>query len=137
MCSSDLQLIRGGPIIVALDRPYRPLDWRGRAGVSWRRARWSASAFVNHADGYTDDRRPLLVPVAAHTTIDLNLGYTVGSAERSPLRGTRLALYVENLFDNDPPRLQPDPPSTTGIGYDPINATARGRYVALQVRKSW
>lgn len=131
------QLIRGGPIIVALDRPYRPLDWRGRAGVSWRRARWSASAFVNHADGYTDDRRPLLVPVAAHTTIDLNLGYTVGSAERSPLRGTRLALYVENLFDNDPPRLQPDPPSTTGIGYDPINATARGRYVALQVRKSW
>lgn len=131
------QLVRGGPVIVALDRPYRPLDWRGRAGLSWSRARWSASAFVNYADDYLDDRRPATVPVQAHTTVDLNLAYTIAETDRSPLRGTRIGLYVENLFDNDPPVLVPDPPSTTGIGYDPVNATARGRYVALQLRKSW
>lgn len=131
------RLIAGGPVIIAVDRPYRPLAWRGRGGLSWSRNGWSASAFVNHADDYLDDRTAIRRNVGEHTTIDLNLAYSVGAESRGLLRGTRIALYVENLFDNDPPRLLPDAPSATGVGYDPINASARGRYVALQLRKSW
>ena len=132
------QLTVTSPTIVALDRPYRPLDWRGRGGISWTRGGWSASGFLNYADDYFDDRRPgPLVPVRGHATIDLSLAYSVAREARSWLRGTRVALYVENLLDNHPPALGTDPPSTTGIGYDPINASARGRYVALQLRKSW
>jgi hypothetical protein len=53
------------------------------------------------------------------------------------LRGTRLALFAENLLDNDPPRLVPEPRTTTGLGYDPVNASGRGRFLALQLRRSW
>jgi len=134
----DDQLTATGPTIVGLDRPYRPLEWRGRAGLTWNRQGWSASTFVNYADDYLDDRRPTaLRPVGGHATVDLNLAYSAAEDARSWLRGTRVAVYVENLFDNHPPALLPDPPGTTGIGYDPINASARGRYVALQLRKSW
>lgn len=131
------QLTVNSPTIVTVDRPYRPLDWRGRGGLTWTMGGWSVSGFVNHADGYLDDRRPARVAVAAHTTVDLNLAYSVPGDATSPLRGTRVALYVENLFDNHPPRLAPDPTGTAGVGYDPINATVRGRYMALQLRKSW
>ena len=134
----DDQLTATGPTIVGLDRPYRPLEWHGRAGLTWNRQGWSASTFVNYADDYLDDRRPTaLRPVGGHATVDLNLAYSAAEDARSWLRGTRVAVYVENLFDNHPPALLPDPPGTTGIGYDPINASARGRYVALQLRKSW
>ena len=133
----DDQLTVASPTIVGLDRPYRPLDWRGRGGVTWSRGGWSASAFVNHADPYLDDRRATRVPVAGHATVDLNLAYSVPREAASWLRGTRIAVYAENLFDNHPPALAPDPPNATGIGYDPINASARGRYLALQLRKSW
>ncbi len=57
--------------------------------------------------------------------------------ERGWLEGTRIALNVQNLFDADPPRLFPDPGSTTGLGYDPVNATGRGRIVSVQLRTRW
>jgi iron complex outermembrane receptor protein len=133
----DDQLTSSSPVIQTLDRPYRPLDWRARGGLGWSRGGWAGSLFVNHAGGYLDDRAVALRQVASHTTVDLSLSYTVPREDGSWLRGTRIAVYAENLFDNDPPRLAADPGSTTGLGYDPINASGRGRFVALQVRRSW
>ncbi|MBX3562699.1 MAG: TonB-dependent receptor [Sphingomonas sp.] len=133
----DDQLTPGSPVIRSVDRPYRPLDWRARGGIGWSRERWAASLFVNHTDSYLDDRAVVPRPVAAHTTFDLSLSWTVPREDDSWLRGTRVALFVENLLDNDPPRLVPDPGSTTGLGYDPVNASARGRFLSLQVRRTW
>jgi outer membrane receptor protein involved in Fe transport len=132
----DEQLTPASPIINSLDRPYRPLDWRARAGIGWSRVNWTGSLFLNHADDYQDDRTLTARGVAAHTTFDGSLSYTFRQ-ESSWLRGTRIALYVENIFDNDPPRLVPEPGSTTGAGYDPVNASGRGRFLALQVRRVW
>lgn len=131
------QLTATSPSTRSVDRPYRPLDWRARAGLSWRRAAWSASLFVNHADGYVDDRAAATRRVSAHTTVDTSLSYTVPPGGGSWLRGTRVALFVENLFDEDPPRLLPEPGSASGLGYDPVNASARGRFVSLQLRRSF
>ncbi|MDT9599879.1 TonB-dependent receptor [Sphingosinicella rhizophila] len=132
----DEQLTPASPIINSLDRPYRPLDWRARAGLGWSRGGWTGSLFLNHADDYQDDRSATLREVGAHTTFDASLAYTFGD-QASWLRGTRISLYVENLFENDPPRLLPEQGSTTGAGYDPVNASGRGRFVALQVRRTW
>ena len=131
------RLTIASPAIRAFDRPYRPLDWRARGGLGWSRAGWTANLFVNHADAYRDDRRANVFRVKAHTTIDASLSRTFGANAASWLRGTRIALFAENLLDKDPPRLAPDPGSTTGLGYDPVNASARGRLLAIQLRRSW
>jgi len=133
----DDQFTAASPPVHALDRPYRPLGWRGRGGVSWSRSGWNGSLFANHANGYLDDRTTTDRRVASHTTLDFNLAYAFGPKSPSWLRGTRIALFAENLLDNDPPRLLPDPGSDTGLGYDPVNASGRGRFVALQLRKGW
>lgn len=130
------QLTPGSPVLNTLDRPYRPLDWRARGGLSWSRGGWAGSLFVNHSDGYRDDRTAVPLRVSAHTTVDLSLAYQFGRSEGA-LEGTRIALFAENLFDNDPPRLEPDPGSSTGVGYDPVNASGRGRFVAVQLRRAW
>jgi outer membrane receptor protein involved in Fe transport len=64
-------------------------------------------------------------------TIDLQLRY------RAPAngwaRGLSVALSAQNLFDADPPFVN----RFTGFGYDAANADPIGRFVALQIIKSW
>jgi iron complex outermembrane receptor protein len=131
------QLTVASPVIPGADRPYRPPDWRGRGGLSWSRRGWAGSLFVNHAGDYLDDRTAALRRIDAHTTLDASLAYTFEGTAHSWLRGTRIALFAENLLDNAPPRLVPDPETTRGLGYDPVNASGRGRFIALQVRRTW
>lgn len=133
--SFDDQLTRTAPRISALNRPYRPVDLRFRAGLSWARGPWAANAAVNHTDGYRDDRTAVVRPVGAFTTVDAGIAFETGA--RGPLGGMRLSLTVQNLFAARPPRLAPDPGSSRGLGYDPVNATGRGRVLTLQLRKAW
>jgi hypothetical protein len=131
------QLTSTSPVIQAVNRPYRPPAWRGRGGLVWERGGWNGSFFLNYAGPYRDDRSTIVRRVHAYATADVSLSYTFAKTASRPLSGTRLSLFAENLFDADPPRLVPDPGSTRGLGYDPVNASARGRFVALQLRKSW
>jgi outer membrane receptor protein involved in Fe transport len=133
----DDQLTSTSPIIHALDTPYEPLSWRGRGGLSWSRSGWSGSLFVNYAGGYRDNRAAQVRHVRSWTTVDANLSYQFGASAPGWVRGTRISAFAENLFDRDPPALAADPASTTGLGYDPVNASARGRFVAVQLRRSW
>jgi len=130
------QLTRTSPVIRTVNTPYRPLAWRARAGASWTRGGWSGQLFANYANGYDDNRTVVRRRVDADFTIDAGLAYSFGDGG-GWLRGTRIALNAENLFDRDPPRLLPDPGSTTGLGYDPVNSTARARFVSLQIRRTW
>lgn len=133
----DDQLTSASPIIRDLDQPYRPLSWRARAGLSWSRAGWSGSLFVNYAAAYRDNRAAIVRCVRAWTTADATLAYDFTRSALPWLHGTRLSLFAQNLFDFDPPRLVPDPGSGTGLGYDPVNASARGRFLAVQLRRRW
>ncbi|HTU11570.1 MAG TPA: TonB-dependent receptor [Allosphingosinicella sp.] len=131
------QLTATAPVVKAVDRPFRPVAWRGRGGATWSRGGWAGSLFVNVADDYVDDRRPLRARVGTYTTVDANLSYTFGEAGPAWLRGTRISLFADNLLDEAPPPLAPAAGAATGIGYDPVNATIRGRFVAVQVRRTW
>jgi outer membrane receptor protein involved in Fe transport len=133
----DNRLTEASPVAQSRDRPFGSLSWRARAGVGWSRGPWAGNLAVNYAGGYEDDRRPLVVPVDSWTTFDLSLSYEFEQVAAGWLRGTRLSLYTENLFDAAPPPLLPEPGHISGLGYDPVNASGRGRFVSLQVRKSW
>lgn len=131
------QLRPATPIIDELNHPYQPLRWRARGGINWSNGGWSGGLFVNYAGHYTDNRTTVLAPVRAHATVDATLAYAFPAAAPHWLRGVGISLYGENLLDADPPFLAPDQGRTTGIGYDPVNASARGRFIAVQLRKSW
>jgi outer membrane receptor protein involved in Fe transport len=133
----DDQLTPTSPVAQSLDRTYGPLSWRGRGGVGWSRGSWAGSLFVNYAGAYEDDRQLAFRPIGSHTTVDLSLSYTFSAPSAGWLRGTRLSLFAENLFDNRPPGLLPEPSSSSGLGYDPVNASGRGRFVSIQLRRSW
>lgn len=128
------RLTSASPAIELLDTPYQPLDWRAKGMVRWGRGAWSGSLGASYADGYRDNRTLDVRGIDAFTTIDASLTYapTVGL-----LANTRISLFADNILDARPPRLLPDPGSTKGVGFDPVNATARGRSIALQLRRSW
>ena len=133
----DDRLTSTSPMIHTLGTPYHPVDWRARAGLSWTRGPLSAVLFANHVDSYRDNRAGASRNVGAFTTFDAGLAFTGGDAGRSIISNLRVALNVDNLFDAAPPKLLPDPGSTSGVGYDPVNATGRGRTLSLQLRKRW
>lgn len=131
------RLTSASPEADVLNTPYRPVGWRARGGLAWSNAGWSGSLFANHSAGYRDNRATVVRRVGSFTTLDAGLAYAFEDAFRGWLRGTRISLNAQNLFNKAPPRLLPDPGFTRGVGYDPVNATARGRLLAVQVRKRW
>lgn len=133
----DDRLTSASPVIHTLNTPFHPVDWRARASLAWSRGPLSGSLFLNYTGPYRDNRAGRSERVRSFTTLDAGIAYDTGEQGRGLIRGVRVALNAHNLLDQDPPRLLQDPASTRGVGYDPVNATGRGRTVALQVRKSW
>lgn len=133
----DDRLIATSPVVHQLDTPFHPISWRARSGLSWVRGPWSASLFVNYTAAYRDNRPGIDRRVGSFTTFDGGIACALDSSSSPLLRGLRIALHVNNLFDADPPRLVLGQGATRGIGYDPVNATGRGRMVTLQLRKSF
>ncbi|MDP9424246.1 MAG: TonB-dependent receptor [Pseudomonadota bacterium] len=133
----DDRLTSASPVIATLNTPFHPVDWRARASLGWSRGPLSAFAFLNYTAGYRDNRAGRSEPVRSFTTVDAGIAYDAGKERGGLLKGFRIALNAQNLLDQDPPKLLPDPGSTRGVGYDPVNATGRGRTVSLQLRRSW
>jgi outer membrane receptor protein involved in Fe transport len=133
----DDRLTATSPVIHTLNTPFHALRWRGRGGASWSRGPFSAVLFVNYAGPYHDRRAGVSRPVHSYTTVDAGIAFS-GSAKNGPLLNKlRLALNVQNLLDRSPPRLLPEPGFTKDIGYDPVNASGRGRTISFQIRRSW
>lgn len=78
--------------------------WKGNAGLSWSKGSWSASTLVKYVSDYEDDSAYDVagVPwvIKSWTTVNANIGYLFKSG---PLKGTRLRVGANNLFDRDPP----------------------------------
>lgn len=106
-----------------------PADLRARVSAAWSHGPVTTNLSLNHTgDLYTTSgaRLPSL------TTADLQVQY-VAPAKDGPLRGTSLALTVQNLFDQDPPFYN----SSLGVGFDAANYEPSGRVMALQLIKAW
>jgi outer membrane receptor protein involved in Fe transport len=124
---------------------FNPPNWKGRLNASWTKDNWVVSAAANHIDGEINNTVGLSngngivgVPerIAAWTTVDIQIAYH-SSAESGPLHGIRLALSVQNLFDQDPPFIDPTSTIEQGIGFDSTNASPVGRFISISLTKDW
>jgi iron complex outermembrane receptor protein len=120
-----------------VDIPGYPLDWRVRAFAGLSRGAFNASLNLNYADDYMNPRAAAgQRAIDAWTTLDLNLAYAVRSGDG---KGPRLSLSVQNLLDEEPPRLATGDGSNISfpVGFDPANANPLGRFIVLGVTQTW
>lgn len=123
----DAQPTSTSPTVSQVNRPNFPVGLRGRTSGSWSRGSWTVAPSLNYVGSYQDlvgDR------IGSWTTADLLVRY---APEDGALAGTTLSLTVQNLFDRDPPFY--DAPQ--GVAYDAANTNVLGRFVSLQLTRSW
>ena len=130
MLKLDETLTATSPVAERVNTAYYPMDLRIRSSLGWSYNDMTATAFVNYMDSYNNDLNPLNpTSVSSWTTIDLQLGYQLPW-------NTSASLNVLNVFDQDPPKLV-NLDVQSEFEYDSENANSLGRFVALQVTKSW
>jgi outer membrane receptor protein involved in Fe transport len=118
-----------------VDTQYNPAALKLRGGLGWSSDKgWSASLFMNYVGDYADDRVLPEVKVDDWLTLDLQLAYAYPGTTGF-LQGTRCSLSVLNVTDRDPPFVASS--YNENINFDPDNASALGRFIALQLTKSW
>lgn len=120
----------GAAPIDELDTIGGPLSLRTRLGAAWHAGPWSIGANLNFAGSYTDNISSPHRRIKSGDTVDARFAYTLGDAE---IGGSDISLNVQNLFDRDPPFAN----NPTGYAYDPANASALGRVVAIELRHHW
>jgi iron complex outermembrane recepter protein len=123
----------GSPMTPLLNTENNPINLRFRGTMSWERASFGASVYLNFDNGYRD---VLSVPnrnVHSFTTLDLQMRYRVDRYGPGFLANTELAVTAQNLFNASPPFLN----NPLGVGYDQENADLTGRILSVDIRKRW
>jgi iron complex outermembrane recepter protein len=114
-----------------------PVKWRLRGRLGWARDGFSANAFVNYTDGYTNQVVVPIEQVSSWTTVDLTLSQRIGgNPDAEGGRGLQLSLAIQNLFDRDPPYVN-NKSQTSALGYDPEKASPLGRMISVQAVVRW
>lgn len=135
----DQQASASAPILSVVDTATRPVDLRGRfyASVGWRGL--DSTFNVNYVDDYTNPLPTGFQHVDSWTTVDWNTSYEFDNGEAALLRGLRLRLSIQNLFDEDPPSVIRNADVSLGnpAGFDPANANPLGRFVVVGLSKQW
>jgi outer membrane receptor protein involved in Fe transport len=124
------------PVVEVLNTQYNPVDLKLRGNLGLARGGASTTLFVNYTDGYKVSNAPMAASIGSWTTADLVLSYDFDEHPSSWLRGTRLNVSVQNMFDELPP-LAPTETSFRLAGYDPANASPVGRFISLELRKAF
>lgn len=124
------------PAVEVLNTLYSPVDLQLRGRLTYSRGGFRAATFVNYKDGYWTDTTAARVPVSSWTTVDATVGYEIGHSGSSWINGTSVNLSVLNLFDKEPPAV-PTLGAFNLPGFDPTNASPLGRFVAIELRKSF
>lgn len=123
------------PTFSQLNQPGRTIDLRLRGNIGWSRDAWNVNAFVNYVDSYEDTLAATPTKIDSWTTIDVTARFDASSIGESRFfRGVKVTLGINNLFDEDPPEMLSN---NFGLGYDPTNANALGRFVSLRLSKAW
>ncbi len=100
--------------------------WRIRSYVNWTGSSWTANLFLNHVGSYNNPGVTPVQRVKSWTTFDANIGYDFGGLLGT--KGTSIQLYVQNLFDKNPPQAFSSP------GLIQSYASPIGRMVQASVR---
>ncbi|WP_447763423.1 TonB-dependent receptor [Sphingopyxis panaciterrae] len=129
------QLTEGAPSIDVVGLYASPAKWRLRGRAGWSKGGFSANAFVNYIDGYTNQTVLPAARVSSWTTVDASLSQRIGGNDGRD-SGLTLSLSVQNLFDRDPPFAELVS-STSALGYNPEKANPYGRTVSIQAVIRW
>jgi iron complex outermembrane receptor protein len=142
LLKDDFQTILSAPFVSLLNTFGEPPKWKGRSGVAWTQAGFSASLFVNYVNRYQNSLLSPAQTIGSWTTEDLYFSYKTG--ETVPfefLRKLKLTLSVNNLTNKEPPYVQiPSAdilPGQAPLPFDPANSSPVGRLIALQVSKGF
>lgn len=133
--SFDQRATPTSDIIETINNFAQPVDFRLRSSVGWSSEQFSSTLFLNYVDDYGSDRVGNRVPVESWTTLDYSAQYSFSEeASNDFLSGVRLSLNVQNVFNEDPPFVDS---GTKGIFYDGNNASPLGRFVSVELSKSF
>jgi hypothetical protein len=110
--------------------------FKSRDSLTWSVGHWETTGILNYLSGETNNLMSGTLHVGSWTTFDAQLAYAGG--ETAGLIGrSRIALTIQNLFDQSPPFVDPAVSGLPGLAYDSTNASPLGRFVSLQISKSW
>ncbi|MDB5449334.1 MAG: TonB-dependent receptor [Phenylobacterium sp.] len=129
------QLQATGPVTERVDTIFSPPDLRARLGATWTRAVWSASIFGSYTADYVDNRFATPRKVDSWTTVDVSLTRTFGGGGLT--QGLRAILSASNLFDTPPPEIAAGSAPRQAYRWDGANASIIGRFVSVELVKSW
>lgn len=104
-----------------------PVRVRGRATADWSRGAVGLGLAANYTGRYRDVAGTRIDDLL---TLDLQARWR---ADLGPFAGTAVLLNVRNLFDKGPPFYD----NPLGIAYDGALGDPIGRYVSLQLTKTW
>jgi outer membrane receptor protein involved in Fe transport len=105
-----------------------PVRFRGRATAAATRGPFTGQLAFNYVNSY---KGALGQHIDGQLTTDLQLRAV--APKGSVLAGLSATLSVRNLFDQNPPFYN----SQFNVAYDPANADPIGRFISLQLVKSW
>lgn len=137
LLSGKRSLQNGSTSTSFIDTLGNPIGLRLRADVGLVSGPVSATAAANYVDSYKVAAEPA-IPIDSWLTFDLNLALSLDqlSASKS-LEGVRVGLNILNVFDRNPPSVTYSTNFLSPIGYDPTNANPIGRFVSIDIRKSF
>lgn len=105
---------------------------RMQHSLAWERGGWSAVATQNYIGPYGDLNRGNKVEVDAYATYGAQLAREFAREGDGWLAGTRLAVGVDNAFDQDPPLDY----SSTGFRYGSVRRPY-GRFFYVELRRTY
>lgn len=131
----QVQLTPAGPTVSQLNQIYNRLKFKARGSLAWNIGSWFSTLAVNHINAYDNNLANPVQRVAAYTSVDARVAYTL---EREGwLRDTTLALGLSNAFDKKPPFVNIAQSNNGGGGFDPTLASPIGRIVSLSLDKKF
>ncbi len=121
------------PAIDILDSIYNPVSLRLRGQATWSSGPFASTISLNYTDSYKDNQQTPDRSIASWTTVDAVVSFNFDHLRMGS--GLSLALSATNLLDRDPPSVVSN--AFNAFGYDPANASALGRFLAVELKKAW
>ena len=131
----DVALTPAGALTSQLNAIYNPMRFKARGSLSWAYNDFYANLYINHVNAYKNNLANPEQQVAATTTFDVRLAYTLDTS--GWFKDTTLALGAVNLFDKKPPFVNVAQSNNGGGGFDPTQTSPVGRVVSVSLDKKF